>query len=571
MVRRPRASALQSRSGGANTRDLGPTLFPTDAVNAPQEGPQEGPQKGPSEAPSESPVDPREASAPDDESSGFVGEGDAIEDLAQALRQALQATLAPEQYQTWFKRSKLVRVDDECVVVAVPNTFAKEWIARYYMDRLETAVGAILGAERRVVLREQPESLLTEAAALSAEPQAGPQTGPQAGPLTETPTGPSAPAVANVTSQKARPRSGAGAGAPTAAAVRRSQLDASSDFVLNPKCTFDKFVVGPCNRFGHAAALGASEQPGKSYNPLFLHGRVGVGKTHLLQGFCYSVLERFPESRILYLSCETFVNHFIDALENGDMMSFRDKYRNIDVLVVDDIQMLANKERTQEEFFHTFNSLYNAGKQIVLSSDSPPKDIPTLQDRLVSRFKWGMVSEIEPPCFETRVAIVKRKARERGAEVPDEVAQFIAENIEENVRELEGAVTRLFGYAQMTGTPLNLELAREALAGLIDVRRGAPTVDSIISIITEHYQVKLSELQSKRRTKVLVFPRQISMYLARKVTRHSLEEIGGFFGGRDHTTVLYAVEKIEKEIAKDQEFSRLIQHFMDRLGSSGRG
>ena len=188
---------------------------------------------------------------------------------------------------------------------------------------------------------------------------------------------------------------------------------------------------------------------------------MGVGKTHLLQAFCYSVLDRFPDSRILYLSCETFVNHFIDALENGDMMSFRDKYRNIDVLVVDDIQLLANKERTQEEFFHTFNSLYNAGKQIVLSSDSPPKDIPTLQDRLVSRFKWGMVTEIEPPCFETRMAIVKRKARERGTELPDDVAQFISENIEENVRELEGAVTRLFGYTRLTNAKICVDLARE--------------------------------------------------------------------------------------------------------------
>lgn len=212
-------------------------------------------------------------------------------------------------------------------------------------------------------------------------------------------------------------------------------LHSNSDIVLNPRYTFEHYVVGPCNRFAHAAAMGAAEHPGRAYNPLFLHGRVGVGKTHLLQALCFMILDRQPSARILYLSCETFVNHFINALENGDLMEFRDKYRNVDVLVVDDIQLLANKERTQEEFFHTFNTLYNAGKQIVLSSDSPPKDIPTLQDRLVSRFKWGMVTEVSPPCFETRVAIVKRKGRERGREVPDEVAQFIAEHIEENVRE----------------------------------------------------------------------------------------------------------------------------------------
>ncbi|MGD2017990.1 MAG: chromosomal replication initiator protein DnaA [Planctomycetota bacterium] len=500
--------------------------------------------------------DPRPAAAPGAAGGiGTVAEGEEVEYLAASLRDALVASLAPEQFQTWFKRSKLIRVDDDSAVIAVPNSFAREWIAKYYLDVLQRAVDSILGTNREVVLVEQPESLV-------AEP---------------------APEVVSELAHGQPPRhdrspaEGAGSGAAQEAPgrreqqpVRRSQLDEASDFVLNPKCTFESFVVGPCNRFGHAAALGAAEQPGKSYNPLFLHGRVGVGKTHLLQAFCYSVLERFPDSRILYLSCETFVNHFIDALENGDMMTFRDKYRNIDVLVVDDIQLLANKERTQEEFFHTFNSLYNAGKQIVLSSDSPPKDIPTLQDRLVSRFKWGMVTEIEPPCFETRMAIVKRKARERGTELPDEVAQFISENIEENVRELEGAVTRLFGYTRLTNAKISVDLAREALAGLIDVRAGAPTVDDIISLVTEHYQVKLSELQSKKRTKAIAFPRQVAMYLSRKVTRHSLEEIGGFFGGRDHTTVLYAVEKIEKEIAADREFSRRIQHFLDRLGSGGR-
>lgn len=490
-----------------------------------------------------------------------MAEGEQVEHLANSLRDALVAALAPEQFQTWFKRSKLIRIDDESAVIAVPNSFAKEWIAKYYFDVLQRAVDSILGADRQVVLVEQPESLVVESAPRdrdeasarpAADPREGAGGGDARGPETAPQAAPAAPAR-----REQQP-------------IRRSQLDAASDFVLNPKCTFESFVVGPCNRFGHAASLGAAEQPGKSYNPLFLHGRVGVGKTHLLQAFCYSVLDRFPDSRILYLSCETFVNHFIDALENGDMMSFRDKYRNIDVLVVDDIQLLANKERTQEEFFHTFNSLYNAGKQIVLSSDSPPKDIPTLQDRLVSRFKWGMVTEIEPPCFETRMAIVKRKARERGTELPDDVAQFISENIEENVRELEGAVTRLFGYTRLTNAKISVDLAREALAGLIEVRAGVPTVDDIISLVTEHYQVKLSELQSKRRTKAIAFPRQVAMYLSRKVTRHSLEEVGGFFGGRDHTTVLYAVEKIEKEIAADREFSRRIQHFLDRLGTGGR-
>ena len=311
-----------------------------------------------------------------------------------------------------------------------------------------------------------------------------------------------------------------------------------------PKYTFDNFVVGPCNRFAHAAAVGAAEAPGKAYNPFFLHGSVGLGKTHLLQSLCFALLERNPKTRILYLSCETFVNHFISALENGDLQKFRNKYRNVDVLVVDDIHVLANKERTQEEFFHTFNTLYQSGKQIVLSSDSPPKDIPTLQERLVSRFKWGLVTEIEPPCYETRMAILKRKSRERGREIPDDVARLLAERIDSNIRELEGAVTKLIGYAGLAGQPVSVELAREAMRDLFAVRKGQPSMEDIIGLITEHFGIKLSELQSKKRTNAIAYPRQVAMYLARQITRHSLEEIGGFFGGRDHSTVIYAVEKV---------------------------
>ena len=530
---------------------------------------------------------------------------EATEEERSNLRGALASALEPEQFQTWFQRSKFLGLEDGDAIIAVPNGFARDWIERYYMESLETCVGAIFGLDedgerRRVALREMPEALSDTGAGNGAGPAAaappsvsaspppasgtfGLGFGPTSTPRTTFPSQGSP--RRNLTRDVAGARDESGAGPFKKSAAHKSTpssktlappeptrganwspLDEGSDFVLNPKCTFENFVVGPCNRFGHAAALGASEQPGTSYNPLFLFGNVGVGKTHLLQAFCFSVLERFPTSRILYLSCETFVNHFITALEHGDMMAFREKYRNIDVLVVDDIQVLAKKERSQEEFFHTFNSLYNAGKQIVLSSDSPPKEIPTLQDRLVSRFKWGMVTEIEPPCYETRMAIVKRKARERGAtELDDDVSQFIAENIQENVRELEGAVTRLFAFASMTSQKVTLELAKEALAGLIEVRRGAPTVEEIIGLVTGHYQVKLSDLQSKRRTQTIALPRQVAMYLARKVTRHSLEEIGGFFGGRDHTTVLYAVEKITKKIESEPEFSKLAQGFMERL------
>lgn len=486
----------------------------------------------------------------------------ATEAEADNLRGALEACLEAEQFLTWFQRSKLIAHDGQKAIIAVPNGFAKNWIEKYYMESLQRCVEAVLGHGRVAEIREDPERVAGPAPRME-EPAAQPgRPAPQAPRVDlSSELGQLSDLEASVAGRRAEASSAPAPAAPSA----WNLLDEGSDFVLNSRCTFDKFVVGPCNRFGHAATLGAAEQPGKAYNPLFLHGRVGVGKTHLLQAFCHAVLERNPATRILYLSCETFVNHFVTALSEGDMMTFREKYRNVDVLVVDDVQLLANKERTQEEFFHTFNSLFNAGKQIVLSSDSPPKDIPTLQDRLVSRFKWGMVSEIEAPCYETRMAIVKRKAAERGALLPDDVVRFIAENIEENVRELEGAVTRLSGYTALSNEPITLEMAQQALAGLIEVRRGAPTVDDIVRLVTEHYQVKLSDLQSKRRTKTIAFPRQIAMYLARKVTRHSLEEIGGFFGGRDHTTVMYAVDKITNLIQNDDAIAADVQGFIGTL------
>jgi chromosomal replication initiator protein len=339
----------------------------------------------------------------------------------------------------------------------------------------------------------------------------------------------------------------------------------ASDVALNPNYRFDNFVVGPCNRFAHAAALGVSESPGIPYNPFFLHGSVGLGKTHLLQSLCFALLERTPDTRILYLSCETFINHFIGALENGDLQKFRNKYRNVDVLVVDDIHMLANKERTQEEFFHTFNTLYNAGKQIVLSSDSSPKEIPKLQERLVSRFKWGLVTEIEPPCYETRMAILKRKSKERGHELPEDVARLLAEHVDTNIRELEGAVTRVIGYATLSGQSITADLARRLLRDVFSSPRGQPSMEDILRVVTAHFGVKVTDLQSKKRTNAIALPRQVGMYLARKITRHSLEEIGGFFGGRDHSTVLYAVDKIDRESRQDERFRELIATFLGQL------
>jgi len=457
----------------------------------------------------------------------------------QQLQETLRKRVQPEQFETWFRRAALTHIDDDCVLLAVQNKFARDWLDNYYRGVIEEAVEAVLGVALRVEFIVDPELTLTEREATAPVALGGAES-----------------LAANIAT-------------PEPDRIERSKggLLFSSDIVLNPKYTFDNFVVGPCNRFPHAAAMGAGESPGKSYNPFFLHGNVGLGKTHLLQSICVAILERWPDQRILYLSCETFVNHFINALENGDLQEFRHKYRNVDVLVVDDIHLLANKERTQEEFFHTFNTLYNAGKQIVLSSDSPPKDIPTLQERLVSRFKWGMVTEIEAPCYETRMAIVKRKSRERGAEMPDEVSQMIAEAIETNVRELEGAVTKLLGYASLTTQPVTPALAREALRDVFQVRRGQPSMDDIIQVVTEYFSVKLSDLQSKKRTNSVAYPRQICMFLARKITRHSIEEIGGFFGGRDHSTVLYAVDKITKLVAEEGDCRTAVSGFLDRLSS----
>jgi chromosomal replication initiator protein len=538
------------------------------------------------------------------------GERAAYDELWLNLQEALGRRVQPEQFETWFRRANLMRVDDHEVEIAVQNKFARNWLQNYYLETLEQAVHAVLGVKRKIRLTVDPELAVPPGTRPAGHPGAGP-AGSRAGSRDEVrvegrdapqPTAPGSRspfdrdarrgALDGNTAAASPPHSGgaglppggpdsggssiggpgiagpgiAGPGAPATRVLRaEGGLLWNSDVVLNSKYTFENFVVGPCNRFGHAAAMGAGEQPGKHYNPFFLHGRVGVGKTHLLQAVCFSILSRWPEARILYLSCETFVNHFIAALENGDLTEFRNKYRQVDVLVVDDIHLLANKERTQEEFFHTFNTLYNAGKQIVLSSDSPPKDIPTLQDRLVSRFKWGMVTEIEPPCYETRMAIVKRKSRDRGTDVPDDVAQLIAEQIDENVRELEGAVTRLIGYSSLTGKPITLELAREGLADLLHVRRGAPSMDDIIQDVTQHFGVKLSELQSKKRTKSIAYPRQVAMYLARKVTRHSLEEIGGWFGGRDHSTVLYAVDRIGTRMTTDEVCRQSVEDLLGRL------
>jgi chromosomal replication initiator protein len=339
-----------------------------------------------------------------------------------------------------------------------------------------------------------------------------------------------------------------------------------SDVTLNEKYTFDNFVVGPSNQLAHAAAMAVAEAPAGSYNPLFLHGAVGLGKTHLLQAICHKAMDSDRALKVLYLSSETFVNQFIAAIEQGDLSRFRYKYRSVDLLLIDDIHLLANKERTQDEFFHTFNTLYNDQRQIVLSSDSPPSEIPTLRERLISRFKWGLVAEIGAPGYETRQAILRRKARDRDIELPEEILNFLAEKISTNIRELEGAVTKVHGYAQLTGRAVNLDLAREALGHSgDDTHQSILGVDRIMDVVCKHYGVRVTDLNGRRRTQSIVLPRQVAMYLTRKMTPLSLMEIGARFGGRDHSTVLYAVSKIQERISGGSQFAQLLAEFEARL------
>ncbi len=327
---------------------------------------------------------------------------------------------------------------------------------------------------------------------------------------------------------------------------------------LNPLYTFENFVTGPCNRLAHAASLAVSDMPGQAYNPLFIHASVGLGKSHLLQAVSHRIFARRADAAVLYLSCEAFVNRFITAIERGQIEGFRHRFRHLDMLVIDDVQFLVNKDRTQEEFFHTFNTLYQSQKQVVLSSDSPPHDIPSLEERLISRFKWGLVVRIDRPSYETRVAIVQKKARLRGYEIPEDVVNHIASVVQSNNRELEGAVVRVLACASLSGRDLTLDLAKEALRDLVTGPERAISIQEVVDAVLRRYSVRLSDLQGKRRVQSVTLPRQVCMYLARRLTGQSLEEVGAFFGGRDHTTVLHAERKIGRLVDKDAAFRGLV-------------
>lgn len=451
-----------------------------------------------------------------------------------AILQEIQKNVRSQQFDTWFRNIEVAELSPHTMTLRVPNRFYHSWLKRHYVDTIQSAVLAVTG-NRPVIEFEVREDA----------------TSSLAGSGTEAPAPGPTPAV--VTSQP-EPRK-----------------YFPSDWVsrLNRHYVFDSFVAGSSNAVAHAAALAIAESPGQAYNPFFLHGGVGLGKTHLIQAITHHLLKHRPDLKLLYLTCENFMNHFIASVQNNERDKFREIYRTRDVLLIDDIHFLCKgaREVTQEEFFHTFNALYNSGRQIVLSSDSPPQELTKLEERLVSRFKWGLVARIDPPSYETRLAILRKKALLRGRVLPDDVLHFIAENIDTSVRDLEGAVIKVIAFSSLTNRPINMELARDALRDTVERVAATITMDDIIRAVTAHFQVKLSDLQSKRRTQSVAQPRQIAMHLARNLTRHSLEEIGGYFGGRDHTTVIHACQRIQELATRDPSLAATIEHLTCQLRS----
>ncbi|XHU98447.1 chromosomal replication initiator protein DnaA [Bacillus pumilus] len=336
--------------------------------------------------------------------------------------------------------------------------------------------------------------------------------------------------------------------------------------MLNPKYTFDTFVIGSGNRFAHAASLAVAEAPAKAYNPLFIYGGVGLGKTHLMHAIGHYVIDHNPSAKVVYLSSEKFTNEFINSIRDNKAVDFRNRYRNVDVLLIDDIQFLAGKEQTQEEFFHTFNTLHEESKQIVISSDRPPKEIPTLEDRLRSRFEWGLITDITPPDLETRIAILRKKAKAEGLDIPNEVMLYIANQIDSNIRELEGALIRVVAYSSLINKDINADLAAEALKDIIPSSKPRViTIKDIQRIVGQQFNIRLEDFKAKKRTKSVAYPRQIAMYLSREMTDSSLPKIGEEFGGRDHTTVIHAHEKISKLMVEDEQLQQHVKEIKEQL------
>lgn len=448
----------------------------------------------------------------------------------------IRSSLSTPAFNTWFKNTEPVAIHEGSFVISTPNKFTKEWIEARHLGLIKTALQETMGAD-------------------------GEELG------------------VKVTVRRERSVPGPG----SVSSTEDSAVDVSSDSVtvrperrlaprlgpagqFNPRYVFDTFVVGDSNRFAHAASIAVAEKPASSYNPLFIYGGSGLGKTHLLHAIGVYGSSLFPDMRVKYVTGETFTNEFIQSIMNTAALPFRKKYRDVDLLLIDDIQFIVGKEQTQEEFFHTFNVLYEARKQIVVSSDRPPKEMPTLEDRLRSRFEWGLIVDIQPPNLETRMAILQKKAEMSGIDISDEVVHFIASKRQLNVRELEGALTRVAAFADLTDSQIDVSLAKDILKEILpEARPKKITMRAIINECSKYFGVSSADIVGNSRLRHIVYPRQVAMYLARELTDVSLPKIGDDFGGRDHTTVMHSVNKISSSIKKNQETKAQVQELINRI------
>jgi chromosomal replication initiator protein len=426
--------------------------------------------------------------------------------------------LPPHSFQTWLEPTRAVTIAADKLLVEAENQFAADYIEGQYADMLNAIADGLFDGISIAFTRGRPVTEME----LPREPEPAP---PANGP------------AANLGS------------------------------ALNSRYVFDNFVVGKSNQFAHAASRAVAKNPAKTYNPLFIYGGVGLGKTHLMQAIGNEILEEAKLNRVCYLSSENFMNEMISSIQRNDTINFRNKYRRMDLLLIDDVQFLANKESTQEEFFHTFNALYDAHKQIVLTSDRPPKEIPTLEERLISRFEWGLVADIQPPDLETRTAILRSKAERDHLVVPEDVLLFIAQHIRSNVRELEGSLIRLLAHASLTGKEISVELAEQVLSNILSHEVKRVTIDRIQREVSQEFGVSVEGLKSKKRTKTLTEPRQVAMCLCRRLTDLPLVEIGQAFGGRDHTTVIHACEKVEAQVKRDRGIRLRVEKLQSTLSS----
>ncbi len=449
------------------------------------------------------------------------------ENIWESVLSAVEKRVNHESFTTWFKPTSFLELDGSTLKVKVPDLVFEDWILNNYSDVLQESLDEVgiagcaitFEASANSEAPTQPSQNRTTTSSDSANVHTA---------STRIPTTPSRQYFSTATVN----------------APRYADAD-HSEVHLNQKYTFETFVVGSCNQFAHAAAQAVADTPSKTYNPLFIYGGVGLGKTHLMCAIGHRIKEQYRHLRLCYISAERFMNELINAIRYDQTMAFRERYRSIDILLIDDIQFIAGKERTQEEFFHTFNALHDGQKQIVISADCAPKDIPTLEERLHSRFEWGLIADITPPDLETKVAILRKKAESEKIDLPDDVTMYIAKRIKSNIRELEGSLVRLTALSSLRGDTINLALAQEAIKNIIEEEERSVTIEMIQKIVAEHYKLKVSELKSKSNAREIAVPRQVAMYLCKTLTRSSLPEIGREFGDKHHTTVLHSVKKIQ--------------------------